>query len=105
MFMLRGGEMIKKLVDQSLHGYLTFQEIMDATNNFSENMLLGVGGSGECIKEQWKTKRKNPRSKQGLAEFRTEIEMLSKLRHRHLVSLIGYCDERLEKIPVLCKHG
>ncbi|KAB1218000.1 Receptor-like protein kinase HERK 1 [Morella rubra] len=81
-----------------------FVAIQEATDNFSESLVIGAGGFGKVYKgilrDETKVavKRGFSRSKQGFAEFRTEIEMLSLFRHRHLVSLIGYCDEQNEMI-------
>ncbi|XP_043699043.1 receptor-like protein kinase HERK 1 [Telopea speciosissima] len=83
-----------------------FVALQEATNNFDESLVIGVGGFGKVYKGVLKdettvaVKRANPLSKQGLMEFQTEIEMLSQFRHRHLVSLIGYCDEQNEMILV-----
>lgn len=69
-------------------------------------MIIGTGGFGKVYKAVIKehvpvaVKRAHPNSEQGLIEFETEIEMLSKLPHRHLVPMIGYCDEKGEMILV-----
>ncbi|KAJ8545281.1 hypothetical protein K7X08_017864 [Anisodus acutangulus] len=84
----------------------TLAEIKAATNNFDESLVIGVGGFGKVFTAELDDgtlaaiKRANPQSQQGLKEFETEIEMLSKLRHRHLVSMIGFCDEQNEMILV-----
>ncbi|WRX12045.1 Serine-threonine/tyrosine-protein kinase, partial [Theobroma cacao] len=43
----------------------------------------------------------------GLKEFQTEVQFLCQLRHQHLVSLMGYCNDKDEKIAVyeLMKNG
>ncbi|KAF3672925.1 putative receptor-like protein kinase [Capsicum annuum] len=88
--------------------HFTLKEIKTATCNFDENCVIGYGGFGNVYKGYLDNgttavavKRSNPSSKQGVREFQTEIEMLSsKLRHVHLVSLIGYCDDNNEMILV-----
>ncbi|OAO90055.1 hypothetical protein AXX17_AT5G36410 [Arabidopsis thaliana] len=82
-------------------------EIKSATNDFEDKLIIGVGGFGSVYKGQIDggatlvaVKRLEITSNQGAKEFETELEMLSKLRHVHLVSLIGYCDEDNEMVLV-----
>ncbi|KAJ9190121.1 hypothetical protein P3X46_001351 [Hevea brasiliensis] len=88
-------------------GYrIPFVAVEKATNCFDESWVIGIGGFGKVYKgvlndgTKVAVKRANPRSQQGLAEFRTEIKMLSHFRHCNLVSLIGYCYERNEMILI-----
>jgi serine/threonine protein kinase len=84
----------------------TFHEMQIATSSFDETLLLGRGGFGDVYRGEIDNgttvaiKRSNPLSLQGVHEFQTEIELLSKLRYCHLVSLIGYCKEKNEMILV-----
>ncbi|PWA48700.1 serine/threonine/dual specificity protein kinase, catalytic domain-containing protein [Artemisia annua] len=80
-------------------------EIKLATHDFDDALVIGKGGFGKVYKgtfDFWAgvnvaIKRSNIDSNQGAAEFWAEIEMLSKFRHSHIVSLLGYCEE-----SVLC---
>ncbi|XP_012490258.2 probable receptor-like protein kinase At5g24010 [Gossypium raimondii] len=84
---------------------LSYHEIEQSTKNFDSNLVIGEGGFGKVYQGMFRgmkvaVKRSEPGHGQGLLEFQTEIVVLSQIRHRHLVSLIGYCDERFEMILV-----
>ncbi|KAJ0532268.1 putative protein kinase RLK-Pelle-CrRLK1L-1 family [Helianthus annuus] len=76
--------------------HFEFGEILSATESFAESLVIGRGGFGKV----YKGKRLDAMSNQGASEFWAEVEMLSKLRHCHLVSLIGYCNYETEMILV-----
>lgn len=87
--------------------HFSLDEMRSATYDFSDDVLIGVGGFGKVYRGAIDggttlvaVKRLNPTSRQGRREFLTEIEMLSQLRHQHLVSLMGYCTEQGEMIIV-----
>ncbi|OEL32774.1 putative LRR receptor-like serine/threonine-protein kinase [Dichanthelium oligosanthes] len=84
----------------------TFEEMAKATNNFDLSAQVGQGGYGKVYKgiladgATVAIKRAHEDSLQGSKEFCTEIELLSRLHHRNLVSLVGYCDEEDEQMLV-----
>lgn len=83
----------------------TYAEMALATSNFSSSAQVGQGGYGKVYKGTLTDgtvvaiKRAQEGSLQGEKEFLTEIELLSRLHHRNLVTLIGYCDEEGEQVP------
>eukprot|EP00249_Psilotum_nudum_P016342 c25774_g2_i3 orf=2424-3812(+) len=84
----------------------SFEEMALATNNFSSSMQVGQGGYGKVYKasladgKEVAIKRAQEGSLQGSKEFYTEIELLSRVHHRNLVSLVGYCDDEGEQMLV-----
>ena len=85
----------------------TYREMAVATNSFDDSTEVGQGGYGKVYKGILADgvvvaiKRAQEGSLQGEKEFLTEIKLLSRLHHRNLVSLIGYCDEEGEQVLFL----
>ncbi|XP_061948714.1 L-type lectin-domain containing receptor kinase IX.1-like [Populus nigra] len=86
----------------------TYRELIRATNNFAEGGKLGEGGFGGVYKgllnegtiTEVAVKRVSRGSKQGKKEYVSEVKIISRLRHRNLVQLIGWCHERGELLLV-----
>lgn len=87
---------------------ISVQVLRSATQNFSSDNELGRGGFGTVYKGKLPDKSLiavkrmefNSISSQCLDEFHAEISVLSKVRHRNLVSLMGYSVEGNEKLLV-----
>ncbi|EPS63348.1 hypothetical protein M569_11437, partial [Genlisea aurea] len=83
-----------------------FIDLSHATQNFDNSTLVGQGGYGKVYRGVLSDgmvvaiKRAQEGSLQGEHEFLTEIELLSRLHHCNLVSLIGFCDEEDEQMLV-----
>nr|POF02321.1 receptor-like protein kinase [Quercus suber] len=75
----------------------SYSEVVRATDNFKN--AIGEGGFGKVYlgimrdETQVAIKLLSQSSKQGYKEFKAEAEILVRVHHRNLVSLIGYCDE------------
>lgn len=77
--------------------WFTYEELIQATSGFSKQNLLGEGGFGCVYKgiledgREVAVKQLKIGGGQGEREFRAEVEIISRVHHRHLVSLVGYC--------------
>ncbi|KAM4108859.1 hypothetical protein ACB094_03G077200 [Castanea mollissima] len=85
----------------------TYQELIRATNNFTEGGKLGEGGFGGVYKGLLSesnivvaVKKVSKGSKQGKKEYISEVTIISRLRHKNLVQLIGWCHEQRELLLV-----
>ncbi|KAJ0567733.1 putative protein kinase RLK-Pelle-LRR-VIII-1 family [Helianthus annuus] len=86
--------------------WCSFEELQRATNRFSEENIIGSGGYGKVYKGTLDSghvvaiKRAQQGSLQGAQEFKTEIELLSRIHHKNVVSLVGFCYEQGEQMLV-----
>ncbi|CAL9775444.1 unnamed protein product [Musa acuminata subsp. burmannicoides] len=84
-----------------------YKELARATRNFSDEGKLGEGGFGSVYRGHLKDlkldvaiKRVSRESRQGRKEYVSEVKIISRLRHRNLVQLVGWCHDRGEFLLV-----
>ncbi|EEC75640.1 hypothetical protein OsI_12386 [Oryza sativa Indica Group] len=78
-------------------GSLSYDQLAAATGGFSPDNVIGQGGFG-CVYRgrlqdgtEVAIKKLKTESKQGDREFRAEADIITRVHHRNLVSLVGYC--------------
>ncbi|GAB4844053.1 Receptor-like kinase tmk4 [Ancistrocladus abbreviatus] len=87
---------------------ISIQVLRQVTNNFSEENILGRGGFGVVYRGELhdgtkiavKRMEASAMGTKGMNEFQAEIAVLTKVRHRHLVALLGYCINGNERLLV-----
>ncbi|KAH7302689.1 hypothetical protein KP509_23G083000 [Ceratopteris richardii] len=75
----------------------SYADLAAATDGFSNMNMLGEGGFGCVYKgvlpsgQMVAVKQLKSGATQGEREFQAEVEIISRVHHRHLVSLVGFC--------------
>ncbi|CAL5096648.1 unnamed protein product [Urochloa decumbens] len=86
--------------------FFSYEELYQITDGFSAQKLLGEGGFGSVYKGRLPDgtdvaiKRLKDGGGQGEREFQAEVEIISRVHHRHLVSLVGYCSSNNQRLLV-----
>ncbi|KAL8195218.1 hypothetical protein R6Q57_025621 [Mikania cordata] len=85
----------------------SYHELAHSTSDFAETEKLGEGGFGGVYRGFLKdsntrvaVKRVSKSSKQGMKEYASEVRIISRLRHRNLVQLTGWCHQKGELLLV-----
>ncbi|CAN1259325.1 Putative serine/threonine-protein kinase-like protein CCR3 [Linum perenne] len=82
----------------------TFLELASATNGFSPDNKIGAGSYGvvyrgklsdgrEVAIKRGETNKKAKKYQEKESAFESELSFLSRLHHKHLVRLVGYCED------------
>jgi serine/threonine protein kinase len=84
---------------------MTFAELSKATDNFSNDNIIGLGKMGTVYKValpngQFLAVKRLYDSQQLEKQFMCELTILGRLRHYNLLPLLGFCIEWKEKILV-----
>lgn len=86
--------------------WFSYGELKKCTSNFSMSNEVGSGGYGKVYRgvlvdgQVVAIKRARQGSTQGGLEFKTEIELLSRVHHKNLLGLVGFCFEQGEQMLV-----
>ncbi|XVF69013.1 hypothetical protein PTKIN_Ptkin11bG0046800 [Pterospermum kingtungense] len=86
-------------------------DLANATNNFSVENMIGAGSFGVVYKGKFpdgrevaikrgETSAKVKKFQEKDTAFDSEIALLSRLHHKHLVGLVGFCQENDERLLV-----
>lgn len=98
----KGGSAQKPVDTAAFYGprIFTYKELTAATKQFSADELLGRGAFGSVFKGTLSdgsivaVKQIAHDSNQGEREFLAEVSIISRIRHRNLVQLQGWCHEK-----------
>jgi len=93
----------------SFDGKMVYKNIIEATEDFDNKHLIGVGGHGSVYKAELPTGQVVAVKKfhsleneemSNMKAFTNEIHALTEIRHRNIVKLYGFCSHRLHSFLV-----